>query len=192
MLLLCLTTKTYLSPQLLLYMPIDVLVHDLPVHLHTFIPNNHYDLSIHVSTALHVHRCTCSSVYLFSLFFPFRHNMHFCTYLSIHLLSLCWTHFRSSWSLAWEAIFFTFVFQGFWHPQYVVWVNFDCFLWNYHVSTECYIIRCDISGIVNMITRVWKHVLICTIKPPCSCSALSHDQTFTSFFKTCSFCSLGL
>ena len=29
-----------------------------------------------VKTFLHVHRCTCSSVYLFSLFLLFRHNMH--------------------------------------------------------------------------------------------------------------------
>ena len=47
-------------------------------------PINRWDLLINVSTALHVRRCTCSSVYLFSLFLPFWHNMH--SYLSIHLL----------------------------------------------------------------------------------------------------------
>ena len=33
----------------------------LPVH--TFIPINRLDLPVNVSTALHVHRCTCSSLY---------------------------------------------------------------------------------------------------------------------------------
>ena len=35
----------------------------------TDVPVLHY-------TVLHVHRCTCSSLYLFSLFLLFRHNMH--------------------------------------------------------------------------------------------------------------------
>ena len=35
----------------------------LPVHFHTFIPINHLDLPVNVSTVLHVHRCTCSSQY---------------------------------------------------------------------------------------------------------------------------------
>ena len=56
----------------------------LPVHVHTFIPINRWDLPVNSSTAPHVHRCTCSSVYLFSLFLPFWHNMH--SYLSTHLL----------------------------------------------------------------------------------------------------------
>ena len=73
----CLNTKTHLSPQLLVYMT-------LPVHVHTVIPINHLYLPINVSTALHVHRYTCSSVYLFSLFPHFRHNMY--SYLSSHLL----------------------------------------------------------------------------------------------------------
>ena len=55
----------------------------LPVDFHTFIPINRLDLPVNVSTALHVHRCTCSSVYLFSLFLLFRHNMH--NELSAHL-----------------------------------------------------------------------------------------------------------
>ena len=54
----------------------------LPVH--TVIPINRLDLPVNVCTALHVHRCTCSSVYLFSLFFHFQYNMH--SYLSTHLL----------------------------------------------------------------------------------------------------------
>ena len=56
----------------------------LPVHVHTVIPINHLDLPVNISTALHVHRYICSSVYLFSLFLHFRHNMH--SYLSTHLL----------------------------------------------------------------------------------------------------------
>ena len=63
----CLTTKTYLSPQLLVYLPIDV-----PAQGHTcsfLYLNSDYPLR-------HVHSCTSSSVYLFSLFVPFRHNIH--------------------------------------------------------------------------------------------------------------------
>ena len=54
----------------------------LPVHVNTVILINCLDLPINVSTALHVHTYTCSSVYLFSLFLHFRHNM----YPSTHLL----------------------------------------------------------------------------------------------------------
>ena len=67
-----LTTKTYLSPQQLVYMHLDV----------PFMTR--LDLPVKVSTALHVNRCTCSSLYLFGLFLHFRHNMH--SYLSTHLL----------------------------------------------------------------------------------------------------------
>ena len=35
----------------------------LPLHVHTFIPINRWDLPINVSTALHVHICTCSTIY---------------------------------------------------------------------------------------------------------------------------------
>ena len=35
----------------------------LSVHFHTFIPSNCLDLPVNVSTVLHVHRCTCSSLY---------------------------------------------------------------------------------------------------------------------------------
>ena len=81
MLLFRLTTKTYLSPQLLVYIPIDVPVHDLPINL---ILSFRLTVKIYPSTFLHVHKCTCSSVYLFSLFLLFRHNMH--NDLSTHLL----------------------------------------------------------------------------------------------------------
>ena len=56
----------------------------LPIHVHTVILINRLDLPVNGSTALHVHRYTCSSVYLFSLFLLFRHNIY--SYLSTHLL----------------------------------------------------------------------------------------------------------
>ena len=68
MLLFRLTTKTYLSPQLLVYMPIDVPFMTLPVD---FILSFRLTVKIYPSTFLHVHRCACSSVYLFSLFLLF-------------------------------------------------------------------------------------------------------------------------
>ena len=83
MLLFRLTIKTYLSPQLLVYLLIFVPFMVLPVHFDTFIPINRLDRPVNVSTVLHVHRCTCSSLYLFSLFILFRHNMH--NELSTHL-----------------------------------------------------------------------------------------------------------
>ena len=81
-----LTTKTYLSPQQLVCMHLDVPVPfmTLHVHVHTVIPINRLDLPVKVSTALHVNRYTSSSVYLFSLFLHFRHKMY--SYLSTHLL----------------------------------------------------------------------------------------------------------
>ena len=69
MLLFHLTTKTYLSPQLLVYLRIDVPVHDVPVHFQTFImitvkiyPSTF--LLFYMSTDVPVHHYTCS-VYLF-------------------------------------------------------------------------------------------------------------------------------
>ena len=53
----------------------------LPVH---FILSFRLTVKIYPSTFLHVHKCICSSVYLFSLFLLFRHNMH--NDLSTHLL----------------------------------------------------------------------------------------------------------
>ncbi len=35
------------------------------VHFQTFIPINRYDLPVHGSTVLHVHRCTCSVCFFF-------------------------------------------------------------------------------------------------------------------------------
>ena len=76
MLLFRLTTKTYLSPQPLVYLPIDVPVHN-PTHSFSYsLSDNHQDLPVNVSTVLHVHRCTCSSLYLFSLFLIFWHNLY--------------------------------------------------------------------------------------------------------------------
>ena len=64
-----LTTRTYLSPQLLVYLPIDVPVHDRTVHFQTFIritvkiyPSTF--LLFYMSTDIPVHHYTCS-VYLF-------------------------------------------------------------------------------------------------------------------------------
>ena len=62
MLLFHLTIKTYLSPQLLVYLPIFVPIHG-PVYFDTFIPINCLDLPVNISTVLHVHSCTCSSLY---------------------------------------------------------------------------------------------------------------------------------
>ena len=61
-----LRTKTYLSPQLLLYLPIDV-----PVHFHTvFLISVKLDpstfLLFYISTDLHVHQYTCLVYFLFS------------------------------------------------------------------------------------------------------------------------------
>ena len=56
----------------------------LPVHFHTFISINRLDLPINVSTVLHVHRRTCSSLYLFGLFLICRHYLH--NDLSTHIL----------------------------------------------------------------------------------------------------------
>ena len=78
------TTNTYLSPQLLVYMPIDVPIHDPTCSCYTFIPINRSDLLVHGSTVQHVHRWTCSSVYLFSLLLLFWHNLR--NDLSTHLL----------------------------------------------------------------------------------------------------------
>ena len=90
MLLFRLTIKTYLSPQLLLYLPIDISVHDSMCSFHTYIPINGWDLPVNVSTALHVRRRTWLSVYLLSLFLPFWHNMH--NFLSTHLLGYVHTN----------------------------------------------------------------------------------------------------
>ena len=89
MLLFHLTIKTYLSTCHHNYLCTCLYLYPfmaVPVHFHTFIPINHFDLPVNVSTVLHVYiyRFTCSSLYLFSLFLPFWHNMH--NGLSTHLL----------------------------------------------------------------------------------------------------------
>ena len=80
MLLLWLRRKTYLSPQLLVYLPFYVPVHDPSCSFSYF----HSNLPVNVSTVLHVHRLTCSSIYLFSLFLLFLHILR--SDLSTHLL----------------------------------------------------------------------------------------------------------
>ena len=87
MLLFHLTIKTYLSTCHHNYLCTCLYLYPfmaVPVHFHTFIPINHLDLPVNVSTVLYVHRCTwsslycsaCPQMYLFSLFLLFRHNMH--------------------------------------------------------------------------------------------------------------------
>ena len=49
-----------------------------------FILSFRLTVKIYLSTFLHVHKCTCLSVYLFSLFLLFWHNIH--NDLSTHLL----------------------------------------------------------------------------------------------------------
>ena len=72
------------------YLPIDVPVHNRTCSFSDFDYDNRYDLPVIVSTVLHVHRCTCSSLYLFSLFILFRSNLR--NYLSTHLLGQLHTH----------------------------------------------------------------------------------------------------
>ena len=97
MLLFRLTIKTYLSPQLLVYLPIFVPVHGPTCSFWYFHSDQPFrstrqrfllfytstDVPVHHYTVLHVHSCTCSSLYLFSLFLLLRHNMH--NDLSTHL-----------------------------------------------------------------------------------------------------------
>ena len=65
----------------------------LPVHVHTFIPITRWYLPVNVSTAVDLHRCTCPSVYLFSLFLLFLHNTFPLTcwgiYTQILMFRLC-------------------------------------------------------------------------------------------------------
>ena len=75
-----LTMKTYLSTQLLLYMPTDAPVHQPNCSFDIFIPTNCYYLPI----VLNIHRSTHLSTHKFSLLISFQLNMH--TYLSTHLL----------------------------------------------------------------------------------------------------------
>ena len=100
MLLICLSTKTYLSSQLLVYLLIHVPVHDhtcsfsyfnsyrrlrstryrfycaatpcLPVYLHASLSSNHKELPVTTTTCVHAHRCTCSGPYLFTFILKFQ------------------------------------------------------------------------------------------------------------------------
>ena len=74
MLLLCLTTKTYLSPQLLVYLPINVPVHDPACSFSYFysiwLTTKIYPskLLLYMSTDISVHQYTCSvSFFLFCI-----------------------------------------------------------------------------------------------------------------------------
>ena len=77
MLLFCLTTKTYLSPQLLVYMPINLPVHyiTLPVHFDYFIPTINLYLPVFSPVVLNIHKFTffinqpVQFVYVFQLIY---------------------------------------------------------------------------------------------------------------------------
>ena len=79
---LCLRTKTYLSPQLLVYLPLNVPDHDpacsfsyfYSIRLTAKIYPSTF-LLLYMSTDLPVHQYTCS------VFLPFQHNIH--SYLSL-------------------------------------------------------------------------------------------------------------
>ena len=78
MLLLCLTTKTYPSPQLLVYLPLNLPDHDPACSFSYFkysiwLTSRIYPptpLLLYLSTDISVHEYTCS------VFLPFRHNIH--------------------------------------------------------------------------------------------------------------------
>ena len=86
MLLLCLRTKTYLSSQLLVYLPLNVPNHDPACSFSYFKYSVWLTAKIYpstfllryLSTGISVHEYTCS------VFLPFRHNIH--NYISAHLL----------------------------------------------------------------------------------------------------------
>ena len=86
MLLLCLRTKTYLSPQLLVYLPFSVPDHDPACSFSYFKYSIWLTAKIYSSTFLLLYMSIDISVhqYTCSIFLPFRHNMH--SYLSAHLL----------------------------------------------------------------------------------------------------------
>ena len=84
MLLFCLTTKTYLSPQLLVYVPIDLPVHYPTCSFWLFHSDKPF-VPVLLPVVLNIRRFTFSSVIRFNLcvFFTWLY-MH--TYLSNHLL----------------------------------------------------------------------------------------------------------
>ena len=83
---LCLRTKTYLSPQLLVYLPLNVPDHDPACSFSYFKYSIWLTAKIYPSTILLLYLSTDISVheYTCSIFLPFRHNIH--SYISAHLL----------------------------------------------------------------------------------------------------------
>ena len=77
-----------------------------------------------VKTFLHVHRCICSSVYLFSLFLLFRHNMH--NDLLTHLLGYLHTDPpENTFSLFTIMPLFRLTIKTFLSPQLLVYLPID-------------------------------------------------------------------
>ena len=97
----------------------------LCVHFPTFIPINRYDLPVHGSTVLYVHRCTCSAVYLFSLLLLFRRHLH--NDLSTHLLGYLYTHrsTRKYIYLFTFMLFFRLTTKTYLSPQQLVYMHLD-------------------------------------------------------------------
>ena len=97
----------------------------LPVH---FILSFRLTIKIYPSTfplsVLHVHRCTCSSVYLCSLFFIFRHNVH--NDLSTHPLGYLHTDPpENTFSLFTVMFFFGLTTKTYLSPQLLVYLPID-------------------------------------------------------------------
>ena len=86
-----------------------------------------------------------------------------CT-VSLPLWFPCWAYFEHVSIQAWKekqsSFRWEFFSQGFWHPWpwLLVWVNFDCFLWSYHVFTECYIIRYENEALSFPMSEAWSAV----------------------------------
>ena len=121
MLLFRLTIKTYLSPQLLVCIPLDVPVHTLPVD---FILSFRLTIKIYPSTFLHVHKCTCSSLYLFSLFLLFWYNMY--NDLLTHLLGYLHTDPpENTFYLFTIMLLFRLTTQTYLSPQLLVYLPID-------------------------------------------------------------------
>jgi len=89
-----------------------------------FILSFRLTVKIYPSTFLHVHKCTCSSVYLFSLFLLFRHNMH--NDLSTHLLGYLHTYPpENTFSLFTIMLLFRLTIKTYLSPQLLVYLPTD-------------------------------------------------------------------
>ena len=89
-----------------------------------FILSFRLTVKIYPSTFLHVHKCTCSSVYLFSLFLLFRHNMH--NDLSTHLLGYLYTDPpENTFSLFTIMVLFRLTIKTYLSPQLLVYLPID-------------------------------------------------------------------